>query len=298
MGIPAPLDSTIRNLDNFDNYTIDLMWLLMRILINRAKELSLRIESDTFSQIWGMTDNSSCFSNDKIHVFHKIAQRLAVFVRQHLLVAFPTIQVDELLPHVDQKERPVEEQLVASLVSLIAKEECNSFGLYTFQYLGATSPRQSYALALYPTAVYFNHGCTPNVIHVERDVEEGKALHFFALKDLFKGEEALISYIGLEGGKGSDTQKRRDFLKAHFCFDCDCTRCEREINLANVSSNDPFLLSVLCLKDGCRGRFIPEAKSQTDTKSMEKVGRTDSGNVISDGMVTKWICEACGRFKD
>jgi hypothetical protein len=157
MGIPSPLDGNIRNLDNFDNYTIDLMWLLMRILINRAKEVSQGIDSDIFRQIWNMADNSSSFSPNRIEHFRKVAERLTVFVQQHLLVAFSSIKADELLPHVNEEVRSPQENLVLSLLSLVTKEECNSFGLYTFKYLGSAFPRQSYALALYPSAVYFNH---------------------------------------------------------------------------------------------------------------------------------------------
>jgi hypothetical protein len=297
MGIPSPLEGNIRNLDNFDNYTIDLMWLLMRILINRAKEISQGIDSDIFRQIWNMADNSSSFSPIRVAHFRKVAERLAVFVQQHLLVAFSSMQVEQLLPSIDEKVRSPQEYLVASLLSLVTKEECNSFGLYTFQYLGATSPRQSYALALYPSAVYFNHACTPNVIHVERDIADQKELHFYSLRDMKKGEEALISYVALESGEAGYTQKRRDFLKSEFCFDCDCERCANEINLQNNEiSSDPFLLSILCRKDGCKGRLIPDSESfnRFDHKSMTEAGRTDSGNEITENLSMKWKCEACG----
>ena len=305
MGIPAPLGSSIRNVDNFDNYTVDFMWLLMRVLINRAKDVLSGTESETFKHIWAMADNSSSFETESINHFQKVAERLAVFVKQHLLVAVPSIPLDELLPRVDDKDRTSENHLIASLLSLIYKEECNSFGLYTFLYKGKTFSRQSYGLGLYPTAVYFNHSCIPNVVHVEKNMEGGRELHFYSLTDLEKGEEALISYMELENPGQNEIHDRKKFLKSHFYFDCDCKRCSNEYTRSQTEL-DLVISSMQCLEDGCRGRFIPDV---VYNGSGSLPSRTDSGKSISEECLEwkcegvndeslKWKCEACGRFRN
>jgi hypothetical protein len=141
-----------------------------------------------------------------------------------------------------------------------------------------------------------NKHSTPNVVHVERDIEDGKELHFYSLKEIKKGDEALISYIALESGEADYTQKRRDFLKSEFCFDCDCQRCANELSLPSKNSSDSFLLSILCPKDGCKGRLVPDLNSnnQLHQKTMIETGRTDSGSDIIDSDPMKWKCEACG----
>ncbi|KAJ3331195.1 hypothetical protein HDU76_003819 [Blyttiomyces sp. JEL0837] len=58
--------------------------------------------------------------------------------------------------------------LMASTMELLCKEECNSFGVYTFTKLGHCQVRQGYAIGLYPSVVYYNHSCAPNVGHVTR----------------------------------------------------------------------------------------------------------------------------------
>jgi hypothetical protein len=142
----------------------------------------------------------------------------------------------------------------------------------------------------------YNKNSTPNVVHVEKDIEDGKELHFYSLKEIKKGEEALISYIALEAGKTGYTQKRRDFLKSEFCFDCDCQRCANEMSQPTESSPDPFLLSILCQKDGCKGRLVPDLsfKNHAQQTTMVEAGRTDSGNDIIDTDPVRWKCEACG----
>ncbi|KAJ3241677.1 hypothetical protein HDU81_011001 [Chytriomyces hyalinus] len=97
--------------------------------------------------------------------------------------------------------------LLASCLSLISKEECNSFGHYAFSYTGHTSPRQGYAIAVHPSAVFFNHACAPNVGHVPRGstvvsktrICEPGMMVFYAIGDIKKGEEMCLSYVGVDG---------------------------------------------------------------------------------------------------
>ncbi|KAJ3249087.1 hypothetical protein HDU78_007049 [Chytriomyces hyalinus] len=97
--------------------------------------------------------------------------------------------------------------LLASCLSLISKEECNSFGHYAFSYTGHTCPRQGYAIAVHPSAVFFNHACAPNVGHVPRGsaivskarICEPGMMVFYAIGDIKKGEEMCLSYVGVDG---------------------------------------------------------------------------------------------------
>lgn len=107
-------------------------------------------------------------------------------------------QTQQPLPSESQSYPPQtnkNQSLISTLTSLICKEECNSFGLYTFTFKGNQSPRQPYALALYPKSVYFNHACLPNVGHF---TDYRGMIVFYALKAFKKGEECLISYTALE----------------------------------------------------------------------------------------------------
>ena len=322
MGIPAPLPmlteaNAFRDLDDFDNYSLDFLWMLMRVLIRRAREVAgvpllpttgASQDFPTFDQVWAICDNADSFPLESIQLFHRIASRLSVFVREHLLVAFPGIPVDGLLPKTSDKKQEPQQHLFDSLVSLICKEECNSFGLYTFRYLGPQYSRQGYALALYPTAVFFNHACTPNVGHVTRSSTTGKEMLFYSLKDLKAGDEALISYLALETNHPDtptlSTAERRQKLKEHFFFDCDCDRCAQELGGTSEEKAD-FLKSQLCTLNGCRGRFVPgfpgvfDSSAPNTISSDYKSDRKDSGKSFSQESSTQvqWRCEACHRFR-
>ncbi|KAJ3030187.1 UNVERIFIED_CONTAM: hypothetical protein HDU68_009828 [Siphonaria sp. JEL0065] len=99
--------------------------------------------------------------------------------------------------------------LLASTLALICKEECNSFGHYSFSILGQQFQRQGYALGVHPSAVFFNHSCSPNVGHVPRPRVSGEngagaleypgMMVFFAIDDIRRGEELCLSYVGVQG---------------------------------------------------------------------------------------------------
>ncbi|KAI8621894.1 hypothetical protein BC830DRAFT_44769 [Chytriomyces sp. MP71] len=153
-------------------------------------------------------------------------------------------------------------RLLASNLSLICKEECNSFGHYAFTFKGPTFPRQGYAIAVHPSAVFFNHSCAPNVSHLPRtSAFPGIGImSFYAVTDIAAGQELCLSYVGMEGthnyenpreGREEPTPatasdgsiasgvvdtitcnarheralRRRRALKRVFQFDCDCARC-------------------------------------------------------------------------
>jgi SET and MYND domain-containing protein len=125
---------------------------------------------------------------------------------------------------------------------LICQEESNSFGLYTFNYLGFHLPRQGFGLALYPSAVYFNHSCVPNVGHT---FASDHSMEFFALQDLGVNQECSISYIQHTSNK----QERQKILKELFYFECRCELCE---------TNSTSLSYGSCKNEDCFGHIIPQ----------------------------------------
>ncbi|KAI9099941.1 hypothetical protein DFS34DRAFT_616548 [Phlyctochytrium arcticum] len=321
-------DLVVPNREGFDSYTLDFLWMLMRIVTRRACELASdstsiakekvsRAESpasDTssagdsdesafsehaavdgtsrfseessertcsagsatqagaFKDVWELCSNATLFPRERITHFIKVAKCLASFVRTALIPFFETralhpfkIEEADLLPPASLETVLSEHEplpsLEASLLDLICKEECNSFGLYSFTYKGSSSPRQGYALGLYSLAVFFNHSCVPNTGHITRGAHtdpegamskrgiiklgrkslpvtpseawdlhgNGAEMLFYALKDLSAGEEALISYVEL-GSSGDQSlesgRNRRKMLNTYFFFQCDCRRCD------------------------------------------------------------------------
>ncbi|CBF87094.1 hypothetical protein AN2557.2 [Aspergillus nidulans FGSC A4] len=114
------------------------------------------------------------------------------------------------------------------LLSLICKEESNSFGLYH----GATGPPDSlqgqqrgpqYGLACYPRATLCNHSCVPNLKH---GPDEQSRMVLTATRDIAAGEECCISYFDLT--VHVDLNARRKRTRELFTFSCTCERCLRE----------------------------------------------------------------------
>jgi hypothetical protein len=201
--------------------------------------------------------------------------------------------------------------LLASSLSLICKEECNSFGIYTFKLQGSSVPRQCYALGLYPTSVYFNHDCAPNAGHIvispgqqkqDQNQKQKEAVDtvskgggekmppgtmtMYATCDIQAGEEVCISYVSIQSTQTVGIEERRAFLKEYFFFDCDCTRCDAELNGVRVIDGnaesqvnvEKKLNALVCGIGGCRGFLAP--------------------CYISEGSVedaSMWKCEGCDR---
>ncbi|KAI8816306.1 uncharacterized protein EV422DRAFT_295821 [Fimicolochytrium jonesii] len=313
----AELGATTKNDDDgaLTEYERDYLWLLVRVLIGRAWEVkgeehdvkddtSAREAEETmrFEDVWALCSNASSFSAEAVKRFHVVAGHLLHFVQGHLLPGFkfPSDVEDSLLwapetqdvpnpksppPNAAASNSPQHSALYKSLLTLICKEECNSFGLYTFAYQGPTVPRQGYALALYPRAVFFNHSCLPNVGHITNTCLESSAgtvkasggqekmvdyteLIFYATRDIKRGDEAVISYIELDeadtdaagDGEGrSAVERRRMALNDMFFFKCACVRCEFEADATTPPRTLTDLSALLCRKDGCRGRFMPSA---------------------------------------
>lgn len=62
--------------------------------------------------------------------------------------------------------------------------------------------------------------CSPTVYKKHR----GRAIEYYALRDVNVGEELCISYVDTEQG----AENRREALREWF-FDCGCMKCAREL---------------------------------------------------------------------
>jgi SET domain len=206
--------------NSWDEYTQDYTTMLIRLL-TRAM-----LEQVDFSCVWKMCDNLSNWSDARLSKFIPPAIILNNFTSHIAKFKFPTFEVTEVVERISKliasgcteiNVNNITPQLCACLL-LICKEECNSFGVYTHNYTGLDTQRQGYGLALYPTAVFFNHSCTPSVSHSTKS--DGTML-FVAPNGLEDGQEATISYVDA----GMDAKERREVLREWFLFDCSCDKC-------------------------------------------------------------------------
>ncbi|KAL4905260.1 hypothetical protein BDW74DRAFT_178265 [Aspergillus multicolor] len=116
------------------------------------------------------------------------------------------------------------------IVTLICKEESNTFGLYN----AVTGPREtqperglSYGLGCYPRATLANHSCDPNLQHGPDD--RGRMV-MTATRDIAAGEECFIAYFDMTVHSSLEARQRRTMDL--FNFACDCARCLREAGCA------------------------------------------------------------------
>lgn len=106
------------------------------------------------------------------------------------------------------------------------RELANSFGIWDPSDYADNSDGNGYVeqeylgCCVYPTAVYFNHSCWPNVAKHRH----GRAMQFTSNREIKRGEELFISY----GSIADSLDERRERLRDHFFFTCSCDRCLRE----------------------------------------------------------------------
>ena len=281
----AGLSNDVANKEGFSNYTMDYTWLLLRALIRRYQEYNgLHNDEMTFSDVSNLCSNATAFSEQKLDEFMRVARVLKEFICSCLYSAESAVPNDFLPPAtISNPILSTElEAMERSLLELICKEECNSFGLYTFSYEGRKRPRQSYGVAIYPHAIYFNHSCCPNVGHVSPETTlekpKGGEMIFYAVNDMEANVEACISYVALDDEES--TAERRGFLKDVFHFDCDCQRCVSETKSGSEERGKHIqkqMKLMLCNLD-CKGWFIPKSLKSADSNAL-------------------WVCEACGRSR-
>jgi hypothetical protein len=279
-------------------YRDDYLWLLMRVLIRHVKHLASHLATTPASapapsstpaplaEIWTLCDNASSVAPDKLAEFQGAAAHLALFLRHHLLrpPCFPGVTeaavVADFAPDLERL-----------LLLLVCKEESNSFGLYSFLLRGPGVPRQSFGLALFTEAVFFNHSCAPTVGHCTRITEAGVLGNlFYSIAGGKAGEEATISYIPCKA-EWSEAE-RRQRLWDTFHFDCQCALC-----LGTVTQPPAQLI---CAEDACFGWYVPEALGRPNCLlAGPRSPRTSPApGVQGQGLVApagaRWLCEGCG----
>ncbi|KAJ1940168.1 hypothetical protein GGF37_004089 [Kickxella alabastrina] len=122
------------------------------------------------------------------------------------------------------------------------REKANSFGIWdpppTYPtwplQLGDNQERECVGFAIYPTAVYFNHSCAPNI----SKARSGRTMSFVTNRAICRDEELFISY----GSVTDPASERRSRLSEYFFFDCACDRCIEETVItvsASASASAP-----------------------------------------------------------
>ncbi|KAJ7770276.1 hypothetical protein DFH07DRAFT_735770 [Mycena maculata] len=101
--------------------------------------------------------------------------------------------------------------------AVFARDQGNVFGMYEMSQEGD----EMFGWSMYVSASYFNHDCAPNV----RKERAGRALLFYATRDVAVGEELCINYIDVT----DSVAVRREQLSLNWYFDCVCQRCKEEM---------------------------------------------------------------------
>ncbi|KAJ3320931.1 hypothetical protein HDV06_004709 [Boothiomyces sp. JEL0866] len=190
-------------------YVSDYYDLLKRILIKAANNPT----NPDVQIVYSAVDNFASFTKEKTEEFYKVALQLEK-VCSSIGYKMPEFSKEDF-NRIQSRYANDISPLVAFLISLIAKEECNSFGLYY-----ATTnqePRKGYGLAFFPSAIFFNHSCDPNVGYYKAK----QKYEFFTVTPVKKGESLCISYLDYS----TNTAERKQILKQVFHFDCGCRVC-------------------------------------------------------------------------
>ncbi|KAL4887756.1 hypothetical protein BDV59DRAFT_189980 [Aspergillus ambiguus] len=199
-------------------YDFGMLWLIVRILATRFVEGDQDTKGHDHSR-----KTSHCFPTgwDAIESFcgsqeswsYAQVRRWSALIKKYL-------KNGPILPHGSTLDE---------LLSIVCKEEANSFGLYPREtgmplLAGPQVDRgEQFGAAVYPRAAIANHSCCPNVTHKPDD--HGRMV-FIASRDILDGEECCISYFDLV--QRVDVKDRRDHLQTSFRFTCHCPRCVAE----------------------------------------------------------------------
>ena len=274
-------------------YVQDYTRLMLRIITRAGLESTEMppgwTQGMAFSDVWKLCDNLQSFPIDSLNKFSRIASLLTEFALKHALKPKLPLVDDDIHQFLVSQHLSTS-QLHSTLLLLICKEECNSFGVYTFAYEGAQVERQSYGVGIFPDAVFFNHSCNPSVGHVPRPFAgTGTAMLFYALKDVQAGEEVSISYLS----SGNSVKQRRKLLKDIFFFNCVCDKClaEESQDAAATPPSNCSTNAADCPEIGCRGWMVPKALARAD--SAVELGN----NALQPSAAQPWICEGCSISK-
>ncbi|KZL85579.1 protein lysine methyltransferase [Colletotrichum incanum] len=140
-------------------------------------------------------DSTPYSSTDDLHAFTR--------TYLHLLAILPL----PLLPFTTPE----------ALLLLSSRDSHNAFGIRSLEDEGS----ELFGYGCWPAASYFNHSCGPNV----EKKREGRAWEFKTARNIGKGEQLCITYLGGEERKMS-RETRMLTLRRNWGFECGCKRCE------------------------------------------------------------------------
>lgn len=101
---------------------------------------------------------------------------------------------------------------------IIGKNLSNAFGIWSIQI--EDEDKEFFGFGVYPSASYFNHSCSPNLIKKRID----NKLTFTTTKEIASNDELCIDYGNY---LNENVEKRKKELKEWF-FDCGCEKCNLE----------------------------------------------------------------------
>jgi hypothetical protein len=148
-----------------------------------------------------LTDNPS------VYYTASLSEHVRAYL--HLAALLP----ESLLPHL---KTDISHELIsrASHNAFSIRPPSSSDGEQSGEFLG---------YGVWPEASIFNHSCEPNVLK-ERS---GRLWVFRASRDVMKGEELCITYLGGDE-RDFDVQGRRKRLHDEWGFICQCRKCREE----------------------------------------------------------------------
>ncbi|WOO84849.1 Histone-lysine N-methyltransferase ASHR1 [Vanrija pseudolonga] len=158
-------------------------------------------------------------------------------IRHYLNAAVPSANPDVLEP-ADMADFGFKS--ASELLDMCSAFSVNSFTL-------SAPDLTPIGVATSPVCALFNHSCEPNAVVVFP--RGGKDMQVVAISDIRPGEEVLTSYIDVS----LPYAERQKDLSERYGFDCKCSLCEQNADLAWV---DPrwSVLHPGCKEDG-RGRM-------------------------------------------
>ncbi|THU94838.1 SET domain-containing protein [Dendrothele bispora CBS 962.96] len=191
---------------------LDLVRFLASGLIHRCIERlqessetrKLACKAGTWSELLDLQNNELEYISAAPHVLER-QLRAYKFLRQ---AAIPTLK--QYILNSD------------SVRAILGRDQGNAFGIFE------VDGDDMLGYALFLSASYFNHDCSPNV----RKKRHGRSMHFYTTRDIDVGEELCTNYIDIE----DSVSERRENLSKNWYFDCVCRRCERELSTLRTNT--------------------------------------------------------------
>ena len=135
-------------------------------------------------------------------------------------------QSGRMMNHLTQHYNSLEQVLLEDMpdfqefVRLYGMVVINDFELQQFE---GPFEDESLGLGVYLTPSVLNHSCTPNAFPEFR----GNKMLLRSLGDLPKPDMDQV-FIGYTDTEEQDAGARRDFLKRHYFFSCQCVKCLKD----------------------------------------------------------------------